>query len=127
MANLYQEKNFIMDKLIAYLKKQLNIEYFKYKVIDFDDNIADILVKKDSEIFKKYIEEKEFVNFNVEELIDSRMFKNDDEIIIVNLNFDDKILDLGYFCESLNYNYLSYSDLIKENLATFIDYVINKK
>ena len=30
---LYQEKDFIIDKLIIYLKRELDIDYFKYKII----------------------------------------------------------------------------------------------
>ena len=123
---LYQEKDFIITKLITYLKKELDIDYFKYKIIDIEDNIVDILVKKDSKIFKDNIEGREFLKFNAEELIDNRMFDNEDEIIIVDLNFDENLINLGYLCDSLNYNYLSYSDEIKEKLSEFINYVINK-
>lgn len=123
---LYQEKNFIIDKLITYLKRELNIDYFKYKIIDIDDNIVNILVKKDSKIYKNNIEGKNRLNFNAEELIDSRMFNNKDEIIITDLNFDENILNLGYLCNSLNYNYLSYSEEMKEKLSIFINYVISK-
>ena len=123
---LYQEKDFIIDRLIIYLKRELNIDYFKYKIIDNEGNIADIIVKKNSEIFKNKIEGKEEINFNIEELLDSRMFDNNDEIIIIDLNFDEKILNLSYLCDSLTYNYLSYSEQIKDKLSTFINYVINK-
>lgn len=124
---LYQEKKFVIDRLIKYLKNELDIDYYQYQVIDIDNNIADILVKKDSEIFKENIEGKEYLNFNVEELIDNRIFDNEDEIIITDLNFDENLLNLAYICDSLNYNFLSYSDKIKEKLSTFINYVINKK
>ena len=123
---LYQEKDFILDRLITYLKRELDIDYYKYKIIDIDDNIVDILVKKDSQIFRDNIDGKEFLNFNAEELIDSRMFDNEDEIIITDLNFDENLLNLGYLCDSLSYNYLSYSEVIKDKLSTFVDYVINK-
>ncbi len=123
---LYQKKDFIEDRLIAYLKRELNIDYFKFEIMDIADNEADILVKKDSIIFKENIEGKEFINFNAEELIDSRMFDNKDEIIVVDLN-SNEILDLGYICGSLNYNFLSYSDEIKNKLTIFVDYIINKK
>lgn len=124
---LYQDKNFILDKLIIYLKRELQVDYYKYKIKDIDNNIADILVKSDSKIFKQNIEGKEYLDFNAEELIDSRMFDNEDEIIITDLNFDENLLNLGYICDSLNYNFLSYSDTIKDKLSTFINYVINKK
>ena len=89
---LNQEKDFIVGKLIAYLKKELNFEYYKYKIIDIDNNIVDIIVKKDSSIFKENIENKEFLNFNAEELIDNRMFDNKDEIIILDFNGDENII-----------------------------------
>lgn len=123
---LYQEKDFIIERLIIYLKRELDKDYFKYKIIDIDDNIVDILVKKDSKIFEDYIDGKDFLNINAEELIDSRMFDNEDEIIITDLNFDENILNLGYLCDSLSYNYLSYSKEIKDTLSTFVNYVINK-
>ena len=123
---LYQEKDFIINKLIIYLERELNIDYFKYKILDIDGIIADILVKKDSLIFKNNIEKKDFLYCNVEELIDNRVFNNKDEIIIIDLNFDEIILNLSYLCDSLNYNYLSYSEEIKDKLSTFVNYVINK-
>ena len=123
---LYQEKDFITDKLISYLKKEFNTDYFEYKFIDIDSNIADILVKTNSQIFKEYIEGKDFVSFSAEELIDFRMFENSDEIILIDLNSDEKFLNLGYICDSLNYNYLSYVDKLKEKLSIFINYVINR-
>lgn len=123
---LYQEKDFIINKLIIYLERELNIDYFKYKILDIDGNIADILVKKGSLIFKNNIEKKDFLYCNVEELIDNRVFNNKDEIIIIDLNFDEIILNLSYLCDSLNYNYLSYSEEIKDKLSTFVNYVINK-
>ena len=124
---LYQEKNFIINKLITYLKNELDIDYEHYEVIDIDNNIADILIKKDSEIFKANIENKEYLGFNVEELIDKRIFDNKDEIIIIDLNFDKNLVNLGYLCDSLNYNFLSYSNILKDKLSTFVNYVINKK
>ena len=123
---LYQDKNFIIDKLIMYLKKELNINYYQYKIVDLDNNVADLIIKKDSKIFKENIEGKEFLNFNAEELLDSRMFDNKDEIIILDLNFDEKLLNLGYLCDSLDYNFLSYSDTIKDKLSTFVSYIIDK-
>lgn len=123
---LYQNKDFIIDRLITYLKRELNIDYFKYKIMDIDNNIVDIIVKKDSKIFNENIKDREFLNFNAEELIDNRMFDNKDEIIITDINFDENLLNLGYLCDSLGYNFLSYSDAIQDKLSTFINYVINK-
>ena len=120
MIQQYPEKDFIIDRLIKYLKNELNLEYFRYKVSDIDGNTADILVKKDSKIFKNKIENQEYIKFNVEELIDKRMFDNDDEIIIIDINFDEGIINLEYLCDSLNYNYLSYSNDVKEKLSIFI-------
>lgn len=124
---LYQEKEFFINKLITFLKQEMDMEYFPYRVIDMDYNVADILVKKDSNLFKEKIEGKDFIEFNVEELIDSRMFENNDEIIITDLNFDENLINLGYLCESLGYNFLAYSDEVKDKLSVFVDYVINKK
>lgn len=118
-GTFYKNKKFIIEKLITYLQKELNIEYFSYKISDMDGNIADILVKKDSRIFKENIEGKEYVNFNIEELIDSRIFDNFDEIIITNLNFDGELMDLEYLRDSLKYYYLSYSEKVRKNLAEF--------
>ena len=94
--------------------------------MDIDNNIADILVNKNSNIFKKYIAEKDFVAFNLESLIDNRMFKNEDEIIITDMNFDDQQINLGYLCDSLNYNNLSYSETLKDKLSVFLDFTIKR-
>ena len=104
----------------------MGTEYFQYKVIDIDGNIADILVKKDSKIFQKSIKNKDFLNFYVEELINSRMFDNKDEIIVLDFNSEEKLINLGYICDSLNYDCLSYENEIRDNLSIFVDYVINK-
>lgn len=126
MIQQYPEKDFIIDRLIKYLKNELNFDYFRYKVSDIDGNTADILVKKDSTIFKDKIENQKYIKFNVEELIDKRMFDNDNEIIIIDINFDEGIINLEYLCDSLNYNYLSYSNDIKEELSIFSNYIIRK-
>lgn len=124
--NLKQNRKFILDKLIAFLKKELNIDYFRYTVLDFNGNTADLLIKKDSPIFIEYIKDKELLNFDVEELIDIRMFNNFDEIIITDLNFNDNFIDFKYLQDSLTYNFLSYYDNIKKSLYSFVDYVIHK-
>ena len=124
---LYQEKDFIIDRLIIFLKRELDIDYFRYKIIDIDDNIFDILVKKDSKIFKEHIDAKDYLSFNAECLIDSRKFDNKNEVIIINFSFDEETLNLGYLCDTLSYEHLSYSKEIIDRLTTFIEYVINKK
>lgn len=123
---IYQEKAFIVNKLIVYLKKEFNIDYFYFKVADIDGNIADILVKKDSTIFAENIDGKDFIDFNVENFIDSRLFDNTDEIILIDLNFDENLINLGYLCDSLAYSFLSYSKKLVDVLTTFVDYVIDK-
>ncbi|MBF0926685.1 MAG: hypothetical protein HXK65_01440 [Clostridiales bacterium] len=124
---LYHEKDSIINTLIKYLKIELNKDYFKYKIIDINNNIADILVSQDSEIFKNLIQENDFFEFNIEDLIDNKIFNNQEEIIIIDLNFEDKKINLGYLCDSLNYKNLSYSERLKNALTYFIDLVINKK
>lgn len=123
---LYQDKDYIVNKLIAYLKKELNIEYFQHEIIDLNGNKAIVLIKENSKIFKENIEQKELVNFHVEELIDKRMFENKNEVIILDINSEENLLDLEYMCESLEYNYLSYSEEIKNELSNFVNYVLNK-
>ena len=115
---LYHEKDSIINTLIKYLKIEL---------IDINNNIADILVSQDSEIFKNLIQENDFFEFNIEDLIDNKIFNNQEEIIIIDLNFEDKKINLGYLCDSLNYKNLSYSERLKNALTYFIDLVINKK
>jgi len=124
---LYHEKDSIINTLIKYLKIELNKDYFKYKIIDINNNIADILVSQDSEIFKNLIQGNDFFEFNIEGLIDNKIFNNQEEIIIIDLNFEDKKINLGYLCDSLNYKNLSYSERLKNSLTSFIDFVINKK
>ena len=109
------------------MKIELNKDYFKYKIIDINNNIADILVSQDSEIFKNLIQGNDFFEFNIEDLIDNKIFNNQEEIIIIDLNFEDKKINLGYLCDSLNYKNLSYSERLKNSLTSFIDFVINKK
>ena len=46
--------------------------------------------------------------------------------LIKDINFDEGLINLEYLCDSLNYNYLSYSNDVKEKLSIFISYVIKK-
>lgn len=124
---MYINKQLVINKLIEYLKKELLIDYKNYKIVDKDGNTADLLVRNDSMIFEKEILGKEYIKFNVEELIDKRMFENKDEIVLVDFNSDEKITDLDYLQSSLDYYYLSYSDIIKDKLNTFVNYIISKK
>ncbi|MGM9969236.1 MAG: hypothetical protein ACI35S_02450 [Anaeroplasma sp.] len=123
---LHQDKEFILNKLVIYLTRELDINYYRYQIVDIEDNIADIIVKKDSKIFKNNIEGKDYLNFTVEDLIDKRMFNNEDEIIIVGLNLDNDLINLAYLCDCLDYNFLSYSDKLKQKISEFVDYVITK-
>lgn len=123
---MYINKQFVINKLIEYLKKELLIDYKNYKIVDMDGNTADILVRSDSKIFEKEILGEEYIKFNVEELIDKRMFDNNDEIILVDFNSDEEITDLEYLQSSLEYYYLSYSDIIKDKLNMFANYIISK-
>ena len=59
---LYQNKKFITKKLIIYLQRELNINYKEYKIVDIEGNIADILVKDNSKIFKETIEKEEIAS-----------------------------------------------------------------
>lgn len=124
---LYDEKNFIIKKLIAYLKQELHADYTQYTIEDYDGNRVELLAKKDSKLFQKEIADHEYLECNAEELIDSRLVDNTDEIIIVELDSESALIDLSYLCESLEYNYLSYSTELKEKLSIFMEYVISKK
>ena len=125
MIKVYENKQYLIEKLIIYLKKELNYEYTNYTIKDMNDNTADILVKKDSKIFNEYIKGKEYINFEIEELIDKRRFDNEYEIIIINYNFENGI-NLEYIQNTLKYNYLTYSKKVKEKLETFINYIFEK-
>ncbi len=125
MIKVYENKQYLIEKLIIYLKKELNYEYTNYTIKDMNDNTADILVKKDSKIFNEYIKGKEYINFEIEELIDKRRFDNEDEIIIINYNFENGI-NLEYIQNTLKYNYLTYSKKVKEKLEIFINYIFEK-
>ena len=112
----YWDKSFIIEKLIKYLEKDLGIKYFHYEIVDQDYNFIDLLVKEDSNIYVKEIKDNEFMDYNVENLIDRKYKNNSDEIIIIGINSNDNYLDLQYLCNSLNYKSLSYSQEIKERL-----------
>lgn len=123
----YWDKSFIIEKLIKYLEKDLGIKYFHYEIVDQDYNFIDLLVKEDSNIYVKEIKDNEFMDYNVENLIDRKYKNNSDEIIIIGINSNDSYLDLHYLCNSLNYKSLSYSQEIKERLKIFTEYVLNKE
>ena len=91
------------------------------------ENRVDLLVKEDSNIYVKEIKDNEFMDYNVENLIDRKYKNNSDEIIIIGINSNDSYLDLHYLCNSLNYKSLSYSQEIKERLKIFTEYVLNKE
>ena len=124
---LYWDKSFIVGKLIQYLEKDLGVKYYHYEIIDEDYNFIDLLVKEDSNIYVKEIKDNEFMDYNVENLIDRKYKNNSDEIIIIGINSNDSYLDLQYLCNSLNYKSLSYSQEIKERLKIFTEYVLNKE
>ena len=63
--------------------------------------------------------------FEIEELIDKRRFDNEDEILIINYNFENGI-NLEYIQNTLKYNYLTYSKKVKEKLEIFINYIFEK-
>lgn len=123
---LYQNKSFIINKLTQYLKQELNTEYYQYMILDIDNNIFDVLIKKDSEIFESTINGKDYIDFSSDDLIDKRIFNNLDEIILLDYNCSDNLINLSYLCDSLEASFLSYSDYLKEKLSTFVNYVIHK-
>ena len=123
--SLYVEKDFFIEKLVLYLNMEMNREYYRYKIKDKDNNIANILIKRNSDIFKEYIENNKKINFNIEELIDSTKFNNENEIIILSLN-DEENININYICETLEFENLSYSEKLKDKLSQFVDYIINK-
>ncbi len=123
---LYWDKSFIVGKLIQYLEKDLGVKYYHYEIIDEDYNFIDLLVKEDSDIFKKEINGNDFLNYNIENLINKKYTNNTDEIIIIGINSENNYLNLQYLCDSLSYKFLSYSDNLKEKLNTFTEYVLSK-
>ena len=125
-AVVFQEKDFFVNKLISFFKEQIDLDYSYYKVNDINGNSAHILVRQASRIFQKNIEGKDKIQFEVEELIDSRMFDNTNEIIILDMNFDENFINLGYMCRTFDYAYLSYSDSFKKMLEAFVDYILSR-
>ena len=85
-----------------------------------------MLVKEDSDIYKKEINGNDFLNYNIENLINKKYTNNTDEIIIIGINSENNYLNLQYLCDSLSYKFLSYSDKLKEKLNTFTEYVLSK-
>ena len=90
-------------------------------------NIPVAIVGSKEEVVAKAVEnlQKEISALNIV-YYHNGYFDNDDEIIIIDINFDEGIINLEYLCDSLNYNYLSYSNDVKEKLSIFISYVIKK-
>ena len=125
-AVLFQDKDFFVNKIQSFLKEQIDLDYNFYTVNDINGNRAHLLVRQASKIFEKYIDGKEIIEFDIEELIDSRMFDNTNEIIILDLNFDDNLINLEYMCKTFEYYYLSYSDSFKKRLEAFIDYILSR-
>ena len=123
---LFPNRNKFIKLLVENLKENFNTEYFCYTITDINNNIADIIVKKDSQLFKTYINNTDYLNFDIENIIDKRLFNNFNEILIVNLNFNKDFLDLSYLYDSLQYYYLSYSEELKNNLIFFINSFINE-
>ena len=111
-AVLFQDKDFFVNKIQSFLKEQIDLDYNFYTVNDINGNRAHLLVRQASKIFEKYIDGKEIIEFDIEELIDSRMFDNTNEIIILDLNFDDNLINL--------------SDSFKKRLEAFIDYILSR-
>ncbi|MEG1363035.1 MAG: hypothetical protein RSC92_01125 [Clostridia bacterium] len=124
---LLEDKLYFVNTIINALKLQLNLKFFFYKVQDIDGNIVDILVKENSDIYIKYILNKEILNINAEMLLDNRMFTNTDQIILLDLNSNEKYINMEYLCNSLNYSNLSYSKNLQEILVYQIDNILTKK
>ena len=122
---IYQDKLFIIDLLIEHLKDKTNNDYFWYTCVDIDLNVTDILVKENSNLFESHFKKNTQLDFNIERLLDKNLFNNQDEIILLDMNFDDNLLDIGYIAASLSYESLSYSENIKNVLSDFIDYIIS--
>lgn len=53
---LYDDKNFIIKKLIAYLKQELHADYTQYTIEDYDGNRVELLAKKIVNYFKKKLQ-----------------------------------------------------------------------
>lgn len=121
---LYQKKGTIVEALIKYLKNKLSLDYEHVVVQDIDGNIADVLVRTDSELFVSQLKSKDILEYNIENLIDKRMFNNLNDIIIIDLIGEPEYLNIGYLCDSLEYRYLSYSRELKEKLELFVEYVL---
>ena len=120
-------KFFIIKKLIKYLSNELKIDYKFDMMVDQDGNVADVLVKRDSNLFKQYEASADSLEFNVECFINKKMFNNKADIIILDMNSDEKLLNLEYLCDSLDYKNLSYSDEIVARLKFFLEYVIEMR
>lgn len=121
---MYQKKEPLVNALIRYLKNSLSIDYEHIVMQDIDGNIADVLVRSNSELFNTQLKSKDILEYNIENLIDKRMFNSLNDIIIIDLSVDPKYLNIGYLCDSLEYKYLTYSRELKEKLELFVEYVL---
>lgn len=121
---MYQKKEPLVNALIRYLKNSLSFDYEHVIVEDADGNIADVLVRINNEFFNTQLKSKDMLEYNVENLIDKRMFNNLNDIIIIDLAGEPEYLNVGYLCDSLEYKYLTYSRELKEKLELFVEYVL---
>lgn len=124
---LIDKKEYVVNAIISRINMKMGLNFFYYKIQDIDGNIVDILVNEDSIIYKEYIEKKDILNFNAELLLDNRMFNNEEQIILLDINSTDEYINLEYLCNSLNYKNLSYSKRIIELLDDEIDDILSKK
>ena len=122
MGMLFLLVNFNVKAYTQDIEPNRSIVFNEY-LVNYEQNYITL---KNELKDKNAVVNQQYIKFNVEELIDKRMFSNYDEIIIIDINFDEGLINLEYLCDSLNYNYLSYSNDVKEKLLTFTNYVIRK-
>ena len=124
---MFQKKDLMIQALIQYLREQRSDEYEHFVVQDADGNVADILALKGSQLFQTEVSTKDYLEYNIENIIDKRMFDNEKDIIILDITGAGEYLNLGYLCESLDYPYVTYSKELKETLERFVEYVLEKE